>query len=106
MSRFLALTSAALLVTGSALAGDKAGGHSMTKLDADKDGKVTKAEAKSHKELSAQFGTLDTNKDGNLDSGEFAQFEGTDPNEKANPDVLNSTDDSVEGNKDLPGPSR
>lgn len=104
MSKTLILASSVVLaLSGSALAADS--DHRMS-LDTNKDGNITKAEAKSNKKLSAKFGSLDTNKDGNLDSAEFAAFEAPDTNEKANPDVLDTTDDSVPGNKDLPGPSR
>lgn len=106
MSKTLILASSLVLALGGAAVAADSNHDVRAKLDANKDGKITKAEAKSHKELSAKFSSLDTNKDGNLDSGEFAAFETADPNEKANPDVLDSTDDSVPGNKDLPGPGR
>lgn len=51
------------------------GGTEFTKLDKDSDGKVSKKEAKSNKDLTAKWNTLDTNKDGNLDQAEFARFE-------------------------------
>ena len=47
----------------------------FTKLDADKNGMVSKKEASKNKELTSKWDTLDTNKDGNLDQGEFAAFE-------------------------------
>ena len=59
--------------TGSA----PAGGDVFTKLDADKDGMVSKKEASKNKSLTAKWDTLDTNKDGKLDQGEFAAFEAT-----------------------------
>ena len=46
------------------------------KLDTDKDGVVSKKEASKNKALAAKWDTLDTNKDGKLDQGEFAAFEG------------------------------
>lgn len=45
------------------------------KLDKDKDGAISKREARKNKELSKQWSSLDANKDGKLDSAEFAQFE-------------------------------
>jgi hypothetical protein len=53
------------------------GGDVFTKLDADKDGMVSKKEASKNKDLTAKWDTLDTNKDGKLDQGEFAAFETT-----------------------------
>jgi hypothetical protein len=44
-------------------------------LDADKNGSVSKKEASSNKSLTAKWDTLDANKDGTLDQGEFARFE-------------------------------
>lgn len=52
-------------------------GDVFTKLDTDKDGMVSKKEAAKNKELTAKWSTLDTNKDGKLDQGEFAAFEST-----------------------------
>ena len=52
-----------------------AGGDVFTKLDSDKDGMVSKKEASKNKDLTAKWDTLDTNKDGKLDQGEFAAFE-------------------------------
>ena len=47
----------------------------FTKLDSDKDGMVSKKEASKNKDLAAKWDTLDSNKDGKLDQGEFAAFE-------------------------------
>ena len=47
----------------------------FTKLDSDKNGMVSKKEASKNKDLASKWDTLDTNKDGNLDQGEFAAFE-------------------------------
>ena len=47
----------------------------FAKLDADKDGMVSKKEAAKDKSVTAKWDTLDTNKDGKLDPGEFAAFE-------------------------------
>ena len=45
------------------------------KLDKNRDGSITKKEAASNRDLTKQWDTLDANKDGKLDQGEFAQFE-------------------------------
>lgn len=50
---------------------------SMPMADKNSDGKVTRAEAAGNTRLTAQFEKLDGNKDGALDSGEFARFEST-----------------------------
>lgn len=58
--------------TGGAAGGS---GETFTKLDSDKDGMVSKKEASKNKDLTSKWDTLDTNKDGKLDQGEFAAFE-------------------------------
>lgn len=100
LSKISSLTAvAALALAGSAFAGDK-----MSSVDKNADGKVTKAEAASNKQLSTQFDSLDANKDGNLDKAEFARFEG---DEAANPtNRPGTTDDSTPGNEDKLGPGR
>jgi hypothetical protein len=86
----------------------------MSSVDKNSDGKITKSEASSNKDLSGQFSKLDTNKDGSLDQGEFAKFEakgsagGTSTGDEA-PNTTNrsgTTDDSTPGNKDKLGPGR
>jgi hypothetical protein len=54
-------------------------GDVFTKLDADKDGMVSKKEASKNKDITSKWDTLDTNKDGKLDQGEFAAFETSAP---------------------------
>jgi hypothetical protein len=61
--------------TGAGGAAGGAGGDVFTKLDSDKDGMVSKKEASKNKDLTSKWDTLDTNKDGKLDQGEFAAFE-------------------------------
>jgi hypothetical protein len=61
--------------SSSAPSGGAAGGEQFTKLDSDKDGMVSKKEASKNKDLTAKWDTLDSNKDGKLDQGEFAAFE-------------------------------
>jgi hypothetical protein len=63
--------------SGSPSTGGAAGasGETFTKLDSDKDGMVSKKEASKNKDLTGKWDTLDTNKDGKLDQGEFAAFE-------------------------------
>jgi hypothetical protein len=46
-----------------------------TRLDTDKDGAINKREARRNKDLVKKWNSLDVNKDGKLDQGEFAQFE-------------------------------
>ena len=55
--------------------GSSASSDAFAKLDSDKDGMVSKKEASKDKGLTAKWNTLDTNKDGKLDPGEFAAFE-------------------------------
>ncbi len=50
-----------------------------SRLDKDKDGMISKKEAASNKSLTAQWSTLDVNKDSKLDEAEFAQFEAETP---------------------------
>ena len=52
-----------------------ASGDVFGKLDADHDGMISKKESSKNKDLTAKWDTLDTNKDGKLDQGEFAAFE-------------------------------
>jgi hypothetical protein len=123
---------AAVTLAGSAFAQDstKSGGvpgvdvdvnakASMATADKNSDGKVSKAEAASNKELSSQFSKLDSNKDGNLDKGEFAKFEasgkagskdgalGKDEGDPATTiDKPGTTNDSTPTNEDKLGPGR
>jgi len=127
MSRNISIltAAAALALSGAALAQDstKSGGVpgidvdvdanvTMPMADKNSDGKVSKAEAASNQKLSQQFDSLDSNKDGNLDKGEFAKFEAKGKasgkgDEAANPnDRPGTTDDSTPGNKDKLGPGR
>jgi hypothetical protein len=55
--------------------GASSGSAAIERVDRNRDGKITKAEAKSDNELARQFGALDTNNSGELDSAEFARFE-------------------------------
>jgi hypothetical protein len=48
----------------------------FSKLDTNKDGYISKAEAKKDKELSKSFDSLDANHDGKLDPAEFAAYGG------------------------------
>ena len=61
--------------SGSPSSSAGASGETFTKLDSDKDGMVSKKEASKNKDLTGKWDTLDTNKDGKLDQGEFAAFE-------------------------------
>jgi hypothetical protein len=51
----------------------------FVKLDRDKNGSLSKAEATRNKDLAKRWDSLDGNKDGKLDSGEFALFDTTPP---------------------------
>lgn len=72
---------ASLLVVVAAHAGETAppapaapaGKPGCCQVDANSDGIVTRAEAKSFPRLAEQFDTADTNKDGQLDAAEMAQ---------------------------------
>lgn len=130
---------AAVALSGSVLAEDRGvpgvnvdanidANLSMPMADKNSDGKITKAEAASNSKLASQFDKLDSNKDGSLDKGEFAKFEGSAKgkanaakankdgapgqdegmgDERAQPgDTPGTTDDSVPGNKDKLGPGR
>lgn len=122
---------AALALTGSAFAADDQSRGvpgidvdtnakvSMVNVDKNSDGKVTKAEASSNQQLSQKFDSLDANKDGNLDKGEFAKFEakgaagnkdgapGKDEGEPATTtNRPGTTDDSTPSNPDKLGPGR
>jgi hypothetical protein len=70
---------AAVALAGSAFAGDLGidakANVSLSSIDTDADGKVSKTEAASNEKLAQKFDSLDANKDGNLDKGEFAKFE-------------------------------
>lgn len=48
----------------------------FNRLDANRDGYISKSEAKKDKELSKIFDSLDTNHDGKLDPNEFASYGG------------------------------
>ena len=69
----------------------------FAKLDKDRDGNISKKEAASNKDLTKQWDTLDTNKDGKLDQGEFAQFEAAAPTSGAT-----GTDSSKPSSSDKP----
>jgi hypothetical protein len=120
---------AALTLAGGAVAqqdqgvpGVDADVNASVKMTQDKnsDGKISKSEAASDQKLAKQFDKLDSNKDGNLDKGEFAKFEasgkipgnkdgapGKDEGDPANTNnVPGTTDDSTPSNPDKLGPGR
>jgi hypothetical protein len=88
----------------------------MPMADKNSDGKVSRSEAANNQALSQQFDKLDTNKDGNLDKGEFAKFEASQKGKagmkrdrgepQTSTDRPGTTDDSVPGNEDKLGPGR
>lgn len=47
--------------------------HDPMQLDTNKDGLVSREEAKAHEHLAAHFDVVDLNHDGNIDAGEFRQ---------------------------------
>ncbi len=47
------------------------GGHGMMKLDADKDGRISKAEAAANPKFAERFAKMDFNKDGYVDRADF-----------------------------------
>lgn len=49
-------------------------GVDLNKLDTNKDGVISKSEARKDKELSKAFGSLDANHDGKLDASEIAAY--------------------------------
>ena len=59
----------------SSSSGSSASADQFNKLDGDKDGMISKKEATKDKGLTAKWATLDSNKDGKLDPGEFAAYE-------------------------------
>jgi hypothetical protein len=80
--------------TGSESMGSSASAGGFDKLDKDRDGSISKKEAASNKDLTKKWDTLDTNKDGKLDQGEFAQFEASgsaSPSEGASPSGSTTT---------------
>lgn len=62
--------------SGSSGSSTSAPGADMSKLDTNKDGSISKSEARRDKELSKAFGSLDANHDGKLDAAEFAAYGG------------------------------
>ncbi len=69
-----------LIVSGAAFAqgvmGDgKDATPDFAKLDIDADGFVTAAEARQASGLSEMFGSVDSNSDGKLDAGEYAEYQ-------------------------------
>jgi len=56
-----------------------AGKMDFTSLDQNKDGRVSKAEAQSHMELTSSFATLDTDSDSHLSQMEFGKWKAPAP---------------------------
>lgn len=81
MQRKILIAAAALVLAGPALGqvGVDTGVSvklDLKAMDTDANGMVSKAEAASNEKLAKSFDKYDANKDGNLDKGEFAKFEG------------------------------
>jgi hypothetical protein len=68
-------TPAPAVAPGPAAGSDAA---TLERIDRNRDGKVTKAEASADPELKRQFGALDVDNSDKLDAGEFARFEADD----------------------------
>jgi hypothetical protein len=66
----LILLSSLILASGVSFAGE--GNDKMAQLDADKDGRISVAEASADATLAAKFGELDADKDGYLTANELA----------------------------------
>jgi hypothetical protein len=86
-------------------------------IDKNSDGKVTRSEAASNQQLSQQFDSLDSNKDGALSQAEFAKFEakgeakgsGAPAKESESGQTTDkpaTTDDSTPSSSDKQAPSR
>jgi hypothetical protein len=65
-------TPAPATVPGPATGGDAV---TLERIDRNRDGKITKAEASADPELARRFSALDVDNSDKLDSGEFARFE-------------------------------
>ena len=59
----------------SSTSGSTATDPEFAKVDKDHDGKISKKEAASNKDLAKRFNELDTDHDGSLQPAEFARFE-------------------------------
>ncbi len=71
MKKFVAIVGSAVLVAGTAFAGDMDMEKTFTELDQNQDGVLTQAEASIDQELQARFVAADANQDGELTSTEF-----------------------------------
>lgn len=72
MRRTLALLSLIVMASAQAGEGPPAGKPGGARVDANKDGIVTREEAQTHPRLSAGFDAADTNRDGQLDAAEMS----------------------------------
>jgi hypothetical protein len=83
--KYLHLAVPALLLSGAALAQTPPAtttaptdpAESITELDVDKNGSISRSEATSNLDLSSQFVLLDQNGNGALEPAEFSRFEAT-----------------------------
>lgn len=71
MKKFVAILGSAVLVAGTALAGNMDKEKTFSELDQNQDGVLTPAEVSTDRELQASFTVADANKDGKLTSIEF-----------------------------------
>ena len=69
MKKFIAVAGNAVLVAGTAFAGDRE--NTFIELDQNRDGVLTRVEASPDEEFLARLDSADTNQDGKLISSEF-----------------------------------
>ena len=80
MKHKLTLIVCAAFVSSAAIAAD-----TFTQLDSDKDGALTRAEARILPNLTQKWDTADANRDGTVDKAEFSKFEAKPSEPEAKP---------------------
>ena len=76
LTKSMLVASALALAAGGALAADKKDDPGYNKLDANEDGKVTRAEAAKDKDLAAKWKDADADSDGTLSRAEYLRVKG------------------------------
>jgi hypothetical protein len=71
MKKFVAIVGSAVLVAGTAFAGDMDNEKTFNELDQNQDGVLTQAEVSTDQALLARFDAADADRDGKLTSSEF-----------------------------------
>jgi hypothetical protein len=74
MNKATTILGSLVLVSGLAFAGDDMDQQNFDKLDVNKDGTVTAAEAAADKQVMANFRAADVNNDGNLTKAEYQDY--------------------------------